>query len=345
MGVDEALDTVNKVYVHGLRRTGLESSVNFLVFPFSFQKHLITNIAQFMSKDMGRVTMTHDALKVWDTINARYDLPKLWADYLPVLSELRKFNPLAYGISAGEFGGVNRANYEMLKRMPVLSEAHDAIANAFLPQAWEVKTNTEWDERKRMLQRILPIWREAEDLYQTVVEEQGNVIGSPTHLSKRSEIEAGWTANAKLNDDINMALDAAGISYSSAMAAQPGDDLYPVKQTIASARYDLYDKYPSWYKSKLAYNAQAEERDAELRRSMLDPQGPEDQATIYFESQLANFSDSLGFNVKTDAEAMPKEAWGLIRQLAMQLAREVPGWNVKYRVYYQRTFGPIERTI
>lgn len=345
MDADAALQAVNDIYAHALRRTGLESSVNFVFFPFSFQKHLIGNMAKFMAQDAGRTVLLHDSLKVWDTLNERYDLPQLWRDHLPVLSELRKFNPLAYGLSIGEFGGVNRANYEALKRVKGVSDVHDAIANAFLPQAWEVKTEDDWKALRPKVQRIIPLWREAEDLYLDVLREQANTFGGE-HLSRQSEIDRGWDENRKLNDTINRILDESGLTYAKVMAADETSPYFPLKQYIAQARYDLEGRMPAWRADKVAAAQRAEERDRELRKMLLDPEPDAVTAAIQeFEATLDQLAAGYGLNLRTDADQLPAQAFEAIRGYALAIAREVPGWHTTYRAYYQRLFGPIERTI
>lgn len=347
MNESAAVKAVNQMYMHGLRRSGLESSVNFVFFPFSFQKHLIGNTARFLADDVSRVTMLHDSMKVWDTLNARYDLPQMWRDHLPILDELRKFNPIAYGISPGEFGGVNRANYEALKRMPGLSDAHDAIANAFLPQAWEVKTPDDWHTLRPKMQRLIPIWREAEDLFGQTMQEQANVIASPTHLSTKSEIEAGWNANAALNDSMNQTLAKNNLTFAKVMSASDttNTELMPLKQAIYQARYALEDKYPAWRKDKIAVGVRTQERDRELAKIINDPHDNVDMATVNFDHALKQLTAQFGFNVKTDVEQLTSQQFDAIRNYAISLAREAPGFQTNYRVYYQRLFGPIERGI
>jgi len=349
-GMDEvsAVAAVEKAFLFGMRRSGLESSVNFVFFPFSFQKHLVGNMARFAAQDMGRVTLMHDSIKVWDALNERYDLPERWRAHLPILSQVRKFNPFAYGITPGEFGGVNRATYEAFKRLDGVNEAHDAVANAFLPQGMHVNTESgfdNWQSYKGKVQRLLPIWREAEDMYQEVLVEQLHTFGSEEHISKQTEIDRGWAEHGKLNDSINEMLRSNGLEYSKVMRAEQGSALFEVKQLIQDQRYALETKYPAWRRSKEESTLRAVERNSELRKIINSPQDDVEANAADFASQLDFLSGVLGFNVETETEQLTAEQFDTIRRTAISKARQTPGFQTIYRAYYQRLFGPIEKEL
>ena len=130
------------------------------------------------------------------------------------------------------------------------------------------------------------------------------------------------------------------------MAADETSPYFPLKQRIAQARYDLEDRMPAWRADKVAAAQRSEERDRELRKMLLDPEPDAVTATTQrFENTIGQIAEGFGINIRTDADQMPAGTFEAIRGYAIELARTTPGWHTVYRAYYQRLFGPIERSL
>ena len=352
-GVDpsQAMDAVQTAYGYA-NRSALEQSANFVLFPFSFQKKMLGGLANFVADDLGRATMIHDGMKVWDTLNQQEDLPSLWADHLPVMLELKRLNPLEFGVGSGQLGGINRGIYEAVKRVghvgPVqvpLNEVHDAIANAFLPQAWSVHTADGGDELMKKVQQLIPVWGEAQDMMDKANSTNYAAVSSPNHLSIESEVKQGWAQNGALQTAINKTLKDNGLTYGEVINAKPDTAEYEVKQQIVASRQALETQYPQWAQAKADANQKALERNANLQKILVNPQSPSDFATVQFQDQIKQMSDALGYPIDKNADQLSPEAFDAIRKYAIGLARSTPGFLTSYNANFQRLYGPIEKSI
>lgn len=150
-------------------RSPLEKSVNFLFFPFSFEKKVVTLAADYMTAKPVRILLLHAAAKHIETIEksdgaTRSKISEVIAKYAPMYRELNKLNAFAHGLSPGEFGGVMRPVAD------ALGVGIEAAAGALLPFA-----GTEGDEKtfSQLLQRVAPGTKSIADLVNDVRAQAG----------------------------------------------------------------------------------------------------------------------------------------------------------------------------
>jgi hypothetical protein len=344
MKSSEAVDAVRNIYTYGTKgRSGLEMSANFIFFPFSFQKKYLTDIGKFLSKDMTRTVLLHDSMKMWDTLYEEYDLEEMWKDHLPVLRNMRKINALAFGISPGEFGGINRPFYELGKRLPVVGDAHDVIMNAFLPHALEIKTQSDWEGIRPHVQRMLPVWRDAESMADDL-KEQGHVLFSEHHVTSAKEADMGWAEYRDFTAKVHEFAKQSGTSYSAIM--NPNNEQFaPLRDYIMRQRVELEKKYPAFVADKQRSTQRAIDRATDIRNITAAPQNEAEAAMAAFQTNIVDMVEAMlgaqGLNLQSDLEAVDEQTFMWVRRKAIAMAREVPEFGNLYRRYYQNTFGPI----
>lgn len=265
-----------------------------------------------------------------------------------MMQQMRKINALAFGISPGEFGGINRPIYELAHRMPVVNEVHDAIVNSFLPQAVKIDTQsgglpgTEgWREVENHVKRMLPVWRDVEDMHNDLTE-QRNVLTSPTHQVAAKAAEQGWEEWRKVNEEINTYATALGTTYGSIMA---NEDYGFIKQQIERKRALVMQKYPEFVESRQRAAEKAIAKQDEIKKMTANPTGPDEVAMKGFIAYVDQYKDVMalsGINMTNDIEAVPPFVFDALRRRAISLGQESPGFNRLYRIYYSGMFGPIE---
>jgi hypothetical protein len=345
MAKEAAVDAVRNTYTYGTKgRSGLEMSANFVFFPFSFQKKYLTDIGKFLSKDLTRTVLLHDSMKMWDTLYEEYDLEEMWKDHLPALRNMRKINALAFGISPGELGGINRPFYEIGRRIPVSAQIHDAILNAFLPHAFEIKSKSDWDELRPQVQRMLPVWRDAEDLMEDL-KQQGHVLFAPSHVTEAKEADLGWSEHRRLTADVHKVAEEMGTSYSAIM--NPNNEEYSqLREYVLRQRNEIERKYPAFVADRKRSIDRAISKAETIRDITTEPQNEAEAAMARFQLEtvdlLENYMASRGLSLPNGIEGLREKDFNFVRQRAIEMARQVPEFASLYRRYYAGTWGPLE---
>ncbi|RMF62347.1 MAG: hypothetical protein D6746_04185, partial [Bacteroidetes bacterium] len=259
----EAADKVHDIYTYGVKgRSGLEMSVNFVFFPFSFQKKYLTHVSKFVMSDLGRAMLIHDSIKTWDTLNERYDLPARWRDQLPILTQLWKVNSLAFGFSPGQLGGINRLYLDVIRSTPKVAEAHDAVVNLFLPQALQIHSEADSKKLTKVMGRVVPILRDTQDLIRDTVETGYALWASPVHRVRRAEADAGWEEYNKLRKLVNEAARRSGFSLSQVLSGSPR--YAPFRLWYDQQLAEIAKKYPAWQEARIRASQSIVRKEAEL---------------------------------------------------------------------------------
>lgn len=342
----EAADKVREIYTYGLKgRSGLEQSVNFVFFPFSFQKKYLGAVGKFMADDIGRAMVMHDTLKMLEIVSEHYDLEERYRDKLPILDQLRKVNSMAYGISPGQLGGINRPYLDIIRSSPGSADVYDGIVNIFLPQAVEINSEGDMENLKYNVRRVLPIMRDIQDLHEDIME-QGHVLTSPTFSSRREESRRGWEEYNDLRQKINDAARAAGVSPASVYRGQGA--YAGVRQMYDEEIAEIGKRFPHWQESRIQASQRAVRKSAEIRDIVRTPETPAEVAMSQFDALVKTGEQAAGLtggDFMYNADLVPPEFMTYLRQQAINLAIDVPGFDTYYRMYYQDMLGPIHQRV
>lgn len=137
--VDELREMAAHVNGYGLQRTALEKSINFVVFPFSFQKKVLNTMGDFMVGGPGRGLLIHEGMRRYHQSSVDEKLAELVNNHLPALSAVADLNSFAFpfGVGPGEFflsGMSDRRSLigkvmQAVTAITVPSGAHMSLAN------------------------------------------------------------------------------------------------------------------------------------------------------------------------------------------------------------------------
>ncbi|HYF47343.1 MAG TPA: hypothetical protein VD926_14105, partial [Acidimicrobiales bacterium] len=212
MDAVEAAHQVRRIYTYGITgRSAAEQSINFVFFPFSFMKKYSSQVASFLAKDLGRAVAITDAMRLWSVLNERYDLNSALEKYVPLAEHLRKFNQLAYGLSPGELGGINRIFADALWSSGMAEAVGSPIFNLFVPQGVFLSSREDGDTLRNTMLRLAPAYRDIRSMVDDV-KDQGHVLFSPSHMARAAEREEGWAEYQRLQTAVDRVAAEVGLS-------------------------------------------------------------------------------------------------------------------------------------
>jgi hypothetical protein len=342
----DAYDAVRRMYTYatgrgvGRGRSAAEMSVNFLFFPFSFQKKALTHMAKWMHDDLSRSIMIHDALKTYEILDEEWNLDERWRDYAPWLMQLQKLNLFAYGLSAGRFGGINS---QMLESGGKLGW------NLFVPAGLDIKDVSAAEERQDVIRNLLPALNDINWMLHNM-EETGNIFVSPAHVTRAGEVRAGYDAWNKFRTSFSEQLAEKGYTL---------EDIHN-KPWLAEAKayYDgqraaLRDRYPAWFRAQQESLGEIEalnmQRAQHLARFNAATQAgvtpkPDDQMVAEMDALIDGYRSKLQLVGIDDLSDAPPEVFDDILRRSAEFARRNPRWVTLWDEFFSKEFGPITTT-
>lgn len=367
-GVDPALayELAKGMYSYGVHgRTPLEQSVNFLFFPFSFEKKLVKQAGTFLTNDLSRAVMLHDALKTYEILNQHYDLSEQWKEHLPILRSLQRLNAFAHGISPGELGGINRPIWDAFYAAGG-GEVVDPILNLFIPQAVNIRTPEDAKSVTDIMRRLMPLQSEMNTMLDDLAQ-QKDVIFSKSHLSRQAQVDAGWAEWNAFKKEVDQTAKEAGYAGYQSLLHSKRDEVLPMQQYIRQVKFEIARKYPEWVGNLEESSKRAMARDWEMSESVNNglakvgaapgqltdvpleqlPADP-DVELAWYADQVSMISDYLAkqhTTFATNPEDVPPEVYDALRQAAVDLALRGNGFERAYNKYFRRDFGPIQREV
>jgi len=340
---DEAYDATRRMYTYatgkgvGRARSAAEMSVNFMFFPFSFQKKAMSHLAKWMNDDLGRSIMLHDAFKTYELLDEQFNLEDRWRDYFPWIQQLQRLNLFAYGLSMGRFGGINSQMFETGGKL---------AWNMFVPVGMKIETDNA-EEVKALTRNLLPVLNDINWMSRNL-HEQANVISSPAHVTRASERSKGWEEWNQFKADFDAQLRERGYTL---------EDIHN-KPWLSDAlafyedkRTELQRKYPAWWESRNEtignIMAEEQERNDAIDRFATDTRAGiapsmDDAMINEFETVLAEIKDRLRLTAGiTSLEDAPPEVMDMIRKMAVGFAQQNPRWVSIWERFYLKSFGPL----
>ena len=103
MGREAIKEAIAEVSRYGLGRTAAEKSANFIFFPFSFSKKMLTGLGDFVLQAPGRNLLIQEGLRRYHESEFDEGLEGIIQKHFPLLEDLKRVNNLAFGISPGRF--------------------------------------------------------------------------------------------------------------------------------------------------------------------------------------------------------------------------------------------------
>jgi|TARA_B100001964_G_scaffold115422_1_gene128637 hypothetical protein len=254
-GIDaeKAYEISRKTYTYGMTgRSAVEQSVNFVWFPFSFMKKTVGHFAEWMGNDLSRGVLLHDMVKAYELVDERYDLNDRWREYLPILEKIRRINLFGYGLSPGEFGGMNaplirgiwhnpvsemvggtfRGTAALLahpwegapwdkeqQRAETLDMFKDPIVALLMPQALSAPPDADegwWDDVQTLIKRVFPLLSDFRHLLEDTMQQMqviGRIPMEQSSMHDEAQIQNAWEEMSTWRAEIVDALTAQGVSW------------------------------------------------------------------------------------------------------------------------------------
>ena len=374
-GIDaeKAYEISRKTYTYGMTgRSAAEQSVNFVWFPFSFMKKTVGHFAEWMGSDLTRGVLLHDMVKAYELVDERYDLHDRWRDYAPVLEKIRRINLFGYGLSPGEFGGMNaplirgvwhnplsemiggsvRGTAKLVGAVDDLDVFKDPIVALLMPQALSAPPDADegwWDDVQTLIKRVMPLLSDFSHLLEDIMQ-QGQVFGralpgGQAALHDEAQIQHAWQEWDEYRQGIVKQLTEGGVSWSSFLRKET---TYRGKKMsgsdwVAAKRAELLEKYPAWADSLSGGASSGNKRNLELLSRRENPTIPADVAVAEFVQveELAKRYLRANDYSTTDPIFMPPFIHTGMREAAIELVKIYPDFLPIYNRLWSRDYGPI----
>jgi len=116
------------IYAYGIGRSGMEKSINYVFFPFSFEKKLVTTLGDFILQNPARSLLLYEGARRFYQSTWATDVQDFLHDHVPFLEQLKEFNAFSHGLAPGRFlyQGVNEHRTNTGK-------AAQMLASVFIP--------------------------------------------------------------------------------------------------------------------------------------------------------------------------------------------------------------------
>jgi hypothetical protein len=336
MDPQEAFVHTKQIYAYGLGRSPAEKTINFIFFPFSFQKKLLTHSGRFLANDLSRTLVLHDALKTYEVLNDEFNLSERWERHLPMLRQLQRLNGFR-NISPGEFGGINR---------PLIEPLLEPVIQAFMPQGVILADKSTQQKLMSLMRRMVPVFNDVDRMLEDL-QDQGHILMSEEHLSRKAEVEEGYAWWNAFKQNIDHLAKAQGYTRGYASIVS-NPNLAPIREAISAYKAELGRRFPTWLDSRAETASRIRRDQDELNMLIQDPQNPGEEKLAFFaqvERELRRGLSEAGFSVENAPEDVPEDVYVGLRQLAAELAADGDEFRRLYRQFFQRVYGPITREV
>lgn len=363
-GLDSATahKAVIEMYHYGTTgRSAAEQSVNFIFFPFSFQKKVIMSTAGWLADDMSRAVLLHDGYKAFELLDKRYDLSAWAEDHLPMLHQLERWNMFAFGLSPGRLGGLNAPLWNAAIGNPFDRRAdhRGLVFNLFGAVGADASGPGAIDALKDLAHKMTPAINDLNYMLDDI-KSQGDVMFSKNHQTEAADTRDGYAAWGEFKKGIDQALVSKGAKFSDMMN---NTGMAPLKAMYYRKKLDLESQYPGWVASKeraVVKNAVLDvEREQRLGEVLYHPDQatPVDAAFYEMERLLGNlkgrFASPNQYGLKQQLESQgitdwadtPPDLMDKIRGYAVQQSVKTKGFEMVYNKFYAPIFGPITSKI
>lgn len=362
-------EAVSSLERYGLGRSAAEKTANFIFFPFSFSKKLLSSLGDFMLQAPGRNLLLYEGLRRYNESSLDEGFSKLIEDHLPLLEQVWQINNLAFGISPGRFflEGLDDHRTAVGKVAQVLASvfvpsgaatplaqaaggAADLAIHAFVPV---VITGESLDRAggidgfDDILRRYIPMVREIDQYF--VQGEGGKLVGGAVGEQVAAATSPGFRAPyAQLTGYLDEVRTFKGdleplalvMGYSSVEGLLASDVGAPMKARYEQLQEELRQRYPSGWSLVTQIDNTAlidEAAIADLAR-IQDP-SPAEEAILHIAQRvtvLRTMNNDLGIPADIGGAMIASS----VRQLAAQW-RDDPRFNELYDRFYAREFGPM----
>lgn len=355
-GRDKIRETVLKLGRYGLGRSAAEKSANFIFFPFSFQKKLITSLGDWTFSAPLRALMIHEGMRMFNEVGVSDSFGAAMEKYFPLFDELKQVNNLAFGISPGRFflNGLTDNKSDEGKAAQIIAsflapsgaatplaqaagKAADRTIHAFTPV---VVTGEKLPDFADIVDSLAPLVRDVRDFAEVGIAQKEAFprpigTGAEPYHQLTSYLDGKKGAKAPY-DALAQAFgyaDADGLFQSPAGA--------PLKAQYDEEVFQLQEQYPKGWEMSRSFEEEASVKKHVLLQIANDSNPSKAESEIQALGEIEEAGRALAdqLNVRI-ADVYP---------LVMQLIRERAKQNMTdrrfremYATFFADDFGPLE---
>ena len=365
MPAEEIQEAVAQIGRYGTKQTPIERTANFVVFPFSFSKKLLTTLGDFVLQQPGRNLMLHEGLRRYQASENDEKVREFLDKHVPLLEELKGINNLVFGLSPGRFflaglddhrSGTGKAA-QLLSSFLVPSGAATTLAqaagnsadlaiNAFVPLVITDESINRAGGIKNMfdvMRRYVPFVREL-DQYLAGVD-------SPSALGRQitaaTEGEDPYYQFSAYQDGKRVAKAqfeplATAMGYSSVDGLEQSEFGQTIKSSLEAREQELIRDYPTGFRMSQEFTNQ-DNLDAQ---ALLDLSRKENRSSgedhILEVVQNINTQRQMFEQVDIDPQISQMIVASSIRKFAAKYAGDARFAELWDR-FFTREFGPLRR--
>lgn len=348
---------------YGLGRTTVEKSVNFVFFPFSFQKKLLSSLGDFILQAPGRGLLIHEGYRRMQETGAMENAGDFIEKYIPLANQMKKLNNLSYGLSPGRFflQGQMKNKTDLGNVLQALSQVYvpsgantplaqlfgglgDSAVHLFSPVV--VSSETGIDEARETIEEFVPAVRDIAR-FASGLSEQATAItpvqtAEGTRLPGAPYYQLQQYVDGKRLSRARFEPVAKGMGFSSLEGFLASDAGAPIKALLDREELELGSEYRKGKEMANQFENSAATNKQALYELASDPTRTAAEDTIL---QLAQMESVIGVMTQN---GLPSDTAKLImhttmRNQANELASD-PEFLALWSQFFEYNLGPLTRT-
>jgi hypothetical protein len=371
-GREQIRDAVANINRYGMGRTVAEKTANFVFFPFSFSKKMLTSLGDFILQAPGRNLLLHEGLRRYHDSSLDERFRDLVENHAPLLEQLAQVNNLVYGLSPGRFFLEGLSDHrtaagsvaQILSSIFVPSgaattlavaagQAGDLAMNAFVPvviTGESIDKAGGVDGLDDIIRRYVPLVREIDQYF---FEGEGNVTGgaigkqlaavtSPTFETPYAQLTGYLDETRAFKSELEPL--ALALGYVSADGLLDSDVGVALKAQYDALKDDLRLKYPQgWGLVSEIDNTDLINQAAmnDLATQVADGYASPGEEAILLVAQEARFLKTFHAEIGMPADIGSALLGARIRTLAKKYQGDERFLEL-YRRFFEREYGPLQ---
>ena len=333
-------------------RAGMEKTANFVFFPFSFSKKLITTMGDWALAEPARALLIHEGMRRFQASQADENFSEYFDKYMPLAEELKRINNLSFGLSPGRFflngltdnksllgkitqglGGVLAPSGASTALTQAAGGASDLMANLFVPV---VITGEDINTLGDLFTRYFPMVREFDQYFKATMAQYTAVTeGGEPYYQQRHYLDDLKDLKQEYEPT------ALSLGYSSVDGFLNSDMGAPYKAEIDAQEAQLRTKYPTGFKMSQEFSQSANLDEQALLDLADNPNRSTGEEMILRIAEMESEAKNMAGTLDMSQEEVMRLFTDDIRNIGMALAgdkRFVELWDR----FFGPRYGPIE---
>lgn len=369
---DEAVrNAIGDIYTYGAGRSAMEKSINYVFFPFSFEKKLLTNMGDFILQRPARALLLYEGAKRFYDSTWAKDVQGYMNKHVPLLSTLGEFNAFAHGIGPGRFLWEGLGEHRTIEGKAAqllasffvpgggaatpLHQAFGALgdvaAHAFSPvvvtgeSISKIGGNLDANESagqalKDIATKYIPFTRDLNQIFSQAYDQVFNAMAHGE--SQWSQISDYYDGVRQAKDKMNPLAQALGYTDADGLMQSDNPLAVGVKDQYQSELEQLQKQFPAGWAAAQTFDNRQGVIDAAKRDILESSNTSAAYSAMKQIISMEQSGQSLAAQVQdpTLTDVFQRSTTDQIRQIALQHAGD-PRFNELWQQLFQYTYGPI----